>query len=73
MMSLIKLTSVHPLSHKATHLNTNFGFTVKLVVHRLVNPLSDARQPLLEAHYHHPLIHGLSTALANKKNQQKMT
>lgn len=49
-------------SHTTRQIQTRFGFTVKLVVHGLVNPLRDARQPLVEAHYHHPLIHGLSAA-----------
>lgn len=47
-----------------------FSLTVKLVVHRLVNPLCDPRQPLLEAHYHHPLIHNLGTAYRKTKTTE---
>lgn len=37
------------------------AFTIKLVVHSLVDPLCDAGQPLVEAHRHCTLIHNQGT------------
>lgn len=40
---------------------TSLSFTFRLVVHCLVDPLGDTGQPLLEAHRHCALFHGLHT------------
>lgn len=48
------------LNHKI-YLQVENNITIKLVVHRLVDPLCDAGEPLVEAHRHRTLIHSLVT------------
>lgn len=67
---MLKLVTLRVSTTYSKCKEAGFSLTVKLVVHRLVNPLCDTRQPLMEAHYHHPLIHNLGTAYKKKKNNR---